>query len=114
MVVRLHLERRHPAVADVDDSCVLARPLHHLRPAGARCDTDHNFNPFLHFRESRPMLSVARHNLREGVESMKPLSLVIMLVLALFALSAAAQNNGSAANGDFVFALDGATGGIQF
>src|SRR5436190_1347340 len=32
MVVRLHLERRHPAVADVDDAGVLARPLHHARP----------------------------------------------------------------------------------
>src|ERR1041385_8603458 len=33
MVVRLHLERRHPAVADVDDPRVLARPLPHARPA---------------------------------------------------------------------------------
>lgn len=34
--------------------------------------------------------------------------------LVLFALSALAQNNGQAANGDFQFALDGAKGSIQF
>src|SRR2546423_1247680 len=40
--------------------------------------------------------------------------LLLVSVLFLFALSAAAQNNGSAANGDFQFALNGATGAIQF
>ena len=30
----LHLEDRHPAVADVDDAGVLARPLEHARPRG--------------------------------------------------------------------------------
>src|SRR5437764_13925231 len=36
MVVRLHLERGHPAVADVDDAGVLAGPLHDARPAGRK------------------------------------------------------------------------------
>ncbi len=39
---------------------------------------------------------------------------LLVSVLALCALSAAAQNNGSAANGDFQFALNGASGAIQF
>jgi hypothetical protein len=34
--------------------------------------------------------------------------------MCLFALSAAAQNNGAAANGNFQFALNGANGSIQF
>src|SRR5687768_15970171 len=32
MVVRLHLERRHPTIADIDHPGVLPRPLHHARP----------------------------------------------------------------------------------
>jgi len=40
--------------------------------------------------------------------------LSLVSVLVLFAVSAAAQNNGSAANGDFQFALNGASGSIQF
>ena len=40
--------------------------------------------------------------------------LVLVSVLFLLALSAAAQNNGSAANGDFQFTLNGASGAIQF
>ena len=41
-------------------------------------------------------------------------SFLFVCVLALCALPAAAQNNGSAANGDFQFALAGAAGFIQF
>src|SRR5687768_3049221 len=36
MVVRLHLEDRHPAVPYVHDAGVLARPLEHVRPLGRK------------------------------------------------------------------------------
>lgn len=37
-----------------------------------------------------------------------------VFLLSLFAFTAAAQNNGSAANGNFQFTLNGASGAIQF
>jgi hypothetical protein len=45
---------------------------------------------------------------------MKAKVFALVPVLFSFALAAVAQNNGSAANGDFQFALNGASGAIKF
>jgi hypothetical protein len=45
---------------------------------------------------------------------MREKSLWLVSLCFLFAVSAFAQNNGSAANGDFQFSLNGASGAIQF
>jgi hypothetical protein len=45
---------------------------------------------------------------------MREKTVLFVSVLFLSALSASAQNNGSAANGDFQFTLNGASGAIQF
>jgi hypothetical protein len=45
---------------------------------------------------------------------MKVLSLVVRSAFFLFTFAAAAQNSGPASNGDFQFALEGASGAIQY
>src|SRR5438093_13194007 len=57
MVVRLHLERRHPTVADVDHAGVFSRPLDDPRPAGGK---------FLQMHAARLVGAVLRPHHREN------------------------------------------------